>query len=304
MERKRALASLGVALALLACTGKDDSGTRQASVEGAYQEFADDFAACGQALEECAVAADGDAASLDQCALDYRSCRDSAGTDMMGNMAGAIAACAEQATECRRSAEGDAQQEASCRDQLWACLGDDGQDSADDAGTGDDDAGTAGTESDAGTDGSENDAGIVTDDGDGDEGDGVDGDGDDGDGDGTVDEHGHGHHHHGATGGDCIDKLKRSVEKGKDAHSCAREIRQCVADAQPDPDDVSSEPSPEPSPVPSSESSDESEHSASHHESAASRWASARACGGEYRRCLWQKHGPRACIQALHECTH
>jgi hypothetical protein len=293
MERKRALASLGVALALLACSGKDDSGTRQASVEGAYQEFADDFAACGQALEECAVAAEGDAASLDQCALDYRSCRDNAGADMMGNMAEAIAACAEQATECRRNAEGDAQQEASCRDQLWACLGDDGQDSADDAGTGDDDAGTDGTESDAGTDVNESDAGMATDD---------DGDGDDGDG--TVDEHGHGHHHHGASGRDCIDELKRSVEKGKDAHRCAREVRQCVADAQPDPDDVSSEPTPAPSPAPSSEASNESKHSASHHESAASRWASARACAGEYRSCLWQKHGPRACVQALHECTH
>lgn len=121
------------------------------------------------------------------------------------------------------------------------------------------------------------------------------------DGDAGTDEGSASHGH------DCIEQLHRSIAAGKSAHVCASRVRQCVADALPQPSEVvpdSDDPDDAADGGDDDQPADESDKpgpSASGKPHAA---AHPRLCLQDFRVCVWQTHQPGPCVEALRACVH
>lgn len=100
----------------------------------------------------------------------------------------------------------------------------------------------------------------------------------------------------GAQGRDCIDNLRRAAWAGKDADSCARGVRECVADALPEPEDVV-----EDDDAPGAQPS----HDPAHGKPPVARGGAGRpTCLPDFRTCVRQTRDTRACVEALRQCAH
>jgi hypothetical protein len=97
---------------------------------------------------------------------------------------------------------------------------------------------------------------------------------------------------------DCIEQLKDSVERGEKPENCARAVRECVAEALPEPAELI------PGAGEEMDGGAQVDEGAPAHGRRLQAWLSARACLGEFRSCVHERRGARQCIEALHECTH